>query len=57
VALLFFFAIALMCISTLAILSRESGSYRLAARMFLAYGALGYIGAIGVFQLVSLFTA
>ncbi len=56
VALLFFFAIALMCVSTLAILARESGSYRLAAKMFLAYSAIAYLGAIGVFQLVSLFT-
>jgi ferrous iron transport protein B len=56
VALLFFFAIALMCVSTLAILSRESGSYKLAGKMFLAYGVIGYVGAIGVFQFVSLFT-
>ncbi len=56
VALLFFFAIALMCVSTLAILARESGSYRLAAKMFLAYVSIAYLGAIGVFQLVSLFT-
>ncbi|MDJ0878589.1 MAG: ferrous iron transporter B [Halieaceae bacterium] len=56
VALLFFFAIALMCVSTLAILGRESGSYRLAVKLFLAYGALAYLGAIGVFQLVSLFS-
>ncbi len=55
VALLFFFAIALMCVSTLAILARESGSYRLAVQLFLAYGALAYVGAIGVFQLVNLF--
>ena len=54
VALLFFFAIALMCVSTLAILSRESGSWRLAAKMFVAYGAVGYLGAIAVFQLASL---
>ncbi len=56
VALLFFFAIALMCVSTLAILARESGSYRLAVKLFLAYGAMAYLGAIGVFQLVSLFS-
>jgi ferrous iron transport protein B len=57
VALLFFFAVALMCVSTLAILSRESGSYRLAAKMFLAYGAIGYIGAVLIYQLLSLAAA
>lgn len=56
VALLFFFAIALMCVSTLAVLARESGSYRLAVKLFLAYCAIAYLGAIGVFQLVSLFS-
>jgi ferrous iron transport protein B len=56
VALLFFFAIALMCVSTLAVLARESGSYRLAVKLFLAYSAIAYLGAIGVFQLVSLFS-
>jgi ferrous iron transport protein B len=55
VALLVFFAIALMCVSTLAILSREAGSSRLAVRMFLAYGALAYILALLAYQLVQLF--
>ena len=56
VALLFFFAIALMCVSTMAILSKESGSNRLALKMFAAYGLIAYLGAILTFQLVSLFT-
>ena len=56
VALLFFFAIALMCVSTLAILGRESGSQKLAIRMFLAYGAIAYLGAILTYQIVSLFS-
>jgi ferrous iron transport protein B len=54
VALLVFFAIALMCVSTLAILSRESGSYRLAVKMFLAYGAVAYLSAILVFNVTNL---
>jgi ferrous iron transport protein B len=54
VALLVFFAIALMCVSTLAILSRESGSARLAIRMFLTYSAGAYLLAILAYQLVSL---
>ncbi len=57
VALLFFFAIALMCVSTLAILGKESGSQKLAVKMFLAYGAIAYLGAILTFQVVSLFTS
>ena len=56
VALLVFFAIALMCVSTVAILSKESGSNRLALRMFLAYGAMAYLGAVLTYQLVSLVT-
>jgi ferrous iron transport protein B len=54
VALLVFFAIALMCVSTLAILSREAGSSRLAVRMFLAYSALAYVLAVLAYQLITL---
>ncbi len=55
VALLVFFAIALMCVSTLAILSREAGSYRLAVKMFLAYCAMAYVLSLIAFNLVNLF--
>ena len=55
-ALLFFFAIALMCVSTLAILSRESRSPKLALAMFVTYGAVAYLGAVVTFQLVLLLT-
>lgn len=44
VALLVFFAVALMCVSTLAILRREAGSNGLAVRLFVFYG----IGAYGL---------
>jgi len=54
VALLVFFSVALMCVSTMAILARESGSWRLPARMFVAYGVLGYAGAVAVYQLLTL---
>ncbi|MEP5765299.1 MAG: ferrous iron transporter B [Halieaceae bacterium] len=56
VALLVFFAIALMCVSTLAILGKESGSHKLAIKMFAAYGAMAYGGAVLTYQLVSVFT-
>lgn len=42
IALLVFFAISLMCVSTLAILRSESGSWRLPIKMFIAYGVLAY---------------
>jgi ferrous iron transport protein B len=55
-SLLVFFAIALMCVSTMAILSRESGSWRLPIQMFIAYGLAAYLGAVATFQLVSVFS-
>jgi ferrous iron transport protein B len=55
-ALLVFFAIALQCISTLAILAKESGSTSLAVKMFLGYFLFAYVAALAVFQLTSLFT-
>lgn len=56
VALLVFFAIALMCVSTMVILGKESGSNKLAIKMFIAYGTIGYLGAILAYQIVSIFT-
>lgn len=54
-ALLVFFSMALMCVSTLTILARETGSWKLPARMFLAYGAAAYLGAVAVYQIVRAF--
>jgi ferrous iron transport protein B len=53
-ALLVFYAVALQCISTLAILSRESESTSLAVKMFVGYFLLAYVLAVAVFQIVSL---
>lgn len=53
VAMLVFFAVALMCVSTLAILRREAGSTSLAVRLFLAYGVGAYVLALLAYQLVS----
>jgi len=55
-ALLVFFAIALQCVSTLAILSKESGSSALAAKMFAGYFLFAYVAAFIVFELTSLVT-
>ena len=53
-ALLVFFAIALQCISTLAVLQRETGSWRLPVQLFVSYSILAYIAALSVFNLVEL---
>lgn len=52
-ALLVFFAVALQCVSTLALLRTESGSRRLPAQMFAAYGALAYVLALITYHLVN----
>jgi len=51
-ALLVFYAIALQCVSTLAVLNKESGSIKLPAIMFISYMALAYSLAFIVFQFV-----
>ncbi|MEK9655798.1 MAG: ferrous iron transporter B [Halieaceae bacterium] len=53
-ALLVFFAIALQCVSTVAILAREANSWRLAGRMVIAYVCLAWLGAWATFQIVAL---
>jgi ferrous iron transport protein B len=51
-ALLVFFAIALQCVSTLAVLQRETGSWRLPAQLFISYSIFAYAAALGMFHLV-----
>ncbi len=53
-ALLVFFAIALQCVSTMAILSKESASPSLPIKMFVAYFLFAYVAAIGVYRLALL---
>ncbi len=50
VALLVFFAIALQCVSTLAVLQRESGSWRLPVQLFVSYSLFAYIAAFDCFS-------
>lgn len=52
-ALLVFFAIALQCVSTLAILAKESQSSSLAVKMFGAYFLFAYIAALAIYQLTN----
>ena len=55
-ALLVFFAIALQCVSTVAILSKESGSGALALKMFVGYLFLAYGAALAIYHLAAIFT-
>jgi ferrous iron transport protein B len=49
-ALLVFFAIALQCVSTVAILAKETHSWSLAGRMVIAYLLLAWLAAWATFQ-------
>ena len=49
-ALLVFFAIALQCVSTVAILAKEANSWKLALRMVIAYLCLAWLAAWMTFQ-------
>ena len=53
-ALLVFFAIALQCVSTVAILAREANSWRLAGQMVIAYLCLAWLAAWATFQISAL---
>jgi ferrous iron transport protein B len=55
-ALLVFFAIALQCVSTLAILSKEAESRGLAVKMFAGYFLMAYGAALATYQVSNLFT-
>ena len=50
-ALLVFFAIALQCVSTVAILAKEANSWKLALRMVIAYLSLAWLAAWVTFQI------
>jgi ferrous iron transport protein B len=56
-ALLVFFAIALQCVSTLAILAKESESRSLPIKMFVAYFAFAYVAALLVYNVSGLIFA
>jgi ferrous iron transport protein B len=55
VALFVFFAIAAQCVSTLATLRRESGSWSLPAGLFVGYSVLAYSLALMAYQGLSYF--
>jgi ferrous iron transport protein B len=52
VALLIFFAFAMQCVSTIAVVRRETGGWKWPAAQFLFMGTLAYLGALSAFHLV-----
>ena len=53
IALLIFYAIALQCVSTVAMLKKEFGSYSMPVFIFFFYGALAYVLAFIAYQILS----
>jgi ferrous iron transport protein B len=53
VALLVFYAIAMQCVSTLAVIRRETGSSKLPMLLFLGYGLLAYTLAFFAYRIFS----
>lgn len=53
VALLVFFAIAAQCVSTLSVMRRESGGWKLPLQVFFGYGILAYAMAWMVYSLLA----
>ena len=53
IALLIFYAIALQCVSTVAMLKKEFGSYGMPVFIFFFYGVLAYVLAFAAHQILS----
>jgi len=52
VSLLVFFAFAMQCISTIAVVRRETGSWKWPAIQFLYMGSIAYAGSFVAYQLL-----
>ena len=52
-ALLVFFAFAMQCMSTIAVVRRETGGWKWPALQFAYMGALAWVGAFAANQVVS----
>ncbi len=50
-ALLVFYAIALQCASTLAVMKKELGSYKIPTLIFIGYSVLAYVLAVVLYQI------
>jgi ferrous iron transport protein B len=55
VGLLIFYAIALQCVSTVAVIKSETGSTTFATALLIGYGVLAYVLAVAGYQLALLF--
>ncbi len=54
-SLIIFYAFALQCVSTLAVMKRETGSWKWPFIQFLIFGAIAYVAALITYNLSSLF--
>lgn len=53
ISLIFFYAFALQCISTMAVIKKETGSWYWPWMLFFIYGIIAYISAFGAFKILS----
>jgi len=52
-SLIVFYAFALQCMSTMAVMKRETGSWTWPIALFLIYGIIAYIGAYMVYHIAN----
>jgi ferrous iron transport protein B len=50
-SLMFFFMVALQCLSTVALQAKESGSWRMALSQLVIFNSIAYLGAIFIYQI------
>lgn len=55
ISLIFFYAFALQCISTMAVIKKETGSWYWPWMLFFIYGLIAYVSAFGAFKVLSLY--
>jgi ferrous iron transport protein B len=53
ISLIFFYAFALQCISTMAVIKKETGSWTWPVALFFIYGGIAYISAFAAFRILS----
>ncbi len=55
IALLVFYALALQCFSTLAVMKKETGSWKMPTLVLISYSGLAYLLSVAAYNLVKLF--
>jgi ferrous iron transport protein B len=53
ISLIFFYAFALQCISTMAVIKKETGSWKWPVALFFIYGGIAYISAYTAFKVLN----